>query len=527
MSRRMTQTEYRNAIRELTFLPFPDHLPLPPDGAGGEGFDTNGDSLFTSPLHIEQYLKIASHVVDQLLSDASADSIQKPIEIAAAQSLFFKTAGLVAAEALPKLHTIADDQQTSCRELAARVISQLVRRAFRRPVSESEQNRLMQLYDQSIATGATPAQSLAMPLQAVLISPRFLFVVESQSGPGGIQRLTQHQLATRLALFLWSAPPDEWLLALADREELQTEAQIKATARTMLKDDRAITLGSNFGLQWLGLTNFETTAHPDADIFPQFDSQLASDLKQEVTLTLASIFQEDRSVREFIQSDRVWVNQRLAHYYGLPVPKSSEWTTTSVRKSHRGGLLTMGATLIATSYPRRTSPVLRGHWVLEKLLGDRVPPPPPGVPELSEQDTKESASLRERLEAHRADPNCASCHNRMDPLGFGLEVFDGMGRYRRTENGQTIDATGRLPNGQSFQGPEELKQILLSRSEEFERHLARKLLGFALGRELNKFDDCVIDDAVEALQSNDSRASALIDVIVTSYPFQHRFFRSE
>ena len=198
----------------------------------------------------------------------------------------------------------------------------------------------------------------------------------------------------------------------------------------------------------------------------------------------------------------------------------------SVDQQPRGGVITTAAVLTLTSYPRRTSPVLRGRWLLEEVIGARVPPPPPGVPPLEDAVATEVKSLRERLELHRANPECASCHNRMDPLGFGLENFDGVGRWRDSDHGLPIDSQGTLPDGQTFSGPQELKQVLLSREGEFRRHLTRKMLGFALGRELTKFDDCVIDDALKALESNDGRGRAIIETIVTSYAFQHRYFKA-
>jgi hypothetical protein len=222
----------------------------------------------------------------------------------------------------------------------------------------------------------------------------------------------------------------------------------------------------------------------------------------------------------------VEVNGRLAIHYQLDLPSDAPWQRLEINDRRRGGVITLGAALVTASYPRRTSPVLRGRWVLEEILGGRVPPPPPNVPALEDSRNDEAMTLRERLEIHRQNPDCAACHNRMDPLGFGLENFDGLGRWRLTDEGLEIDASGTLPTGESFQGPGELKQILLRRGDEFERNLVKKLLGFALGRELSKFDDCVIRDCLERLKVNDHRSFAVIETIVNSYPFQHRFFKT-
>ncbi len=239
------------------------------------------------------------------------------------------------------------------------------------------------------------------------------------------------------------------------------------------------------------------------------------------------LIQLARKAGQPISYDFENLNEQLANFYGIETPKPGQWQAVAVGDTPRGGVLTMGATLLKTSYPRRTSPVLRGGWVLEHLLGSPVPPPPPDVPALEEQKIETSASFREQLEKHREDPKCASCHNRMDPLGFGLERFDAVGRFRSTESGKPIDSSGRLPSGQTFDGASELKQILLTRRSEFEKNLSRRLLGFALGRELNKFDECVIDDCQKALQRDQGRSSAVIKAIVTSYPFQHRFYAAK
>ena len=229
---------------------------------------------------------------------------------------------------------------------------------------------------------------------------------------------------------------------------------------------------------------------------------------------------------DLMDADYVYVNGRLATHYGFDLPADAPWQRLKTDDRKRGGVITLGAVLMNTSYPRRTSPVLRGRWILEEVLGGKVPPPPPGVPALEAAEASAAATLRERLEIHRRDPTCASCHNRMDPLGFGLENFDALVRWRTEDQGQPIDANGKLPSGEVFEGPEALKQTLQKRSGEFKKHVSKKMLGFALGRELNQFDQCVIDDCLEALDSQDQRAAAIVETIVTSYPFQHRFFKA-
>ena len=497
MSRRLTRTEYLNAIQDVVGIPVRSDLQIPSDGSGGEGFDTNGDSLFTSAIHIEQYLAVAS----QLIDDALVQS--------------------------PELLGFANRDIETYREPNAvrGILQRFARRAWRRPLADAEIDRLVDLFQSSLGSGNDVAMAVSQPLKAILISPNFLFIVEAEAEAGGVQTLTPHQLATRLSLLIWASVPDTTLLDAADSNQLQSDTQIIDQVRRMLADSKSQRLGENFGLQWLGLKNFMTETRPDQELFPDYDALLAADLREEAIRTVADVFRQDRSLLELIDSTWVIVNGRLARHYGLELPQGDDWQTLPTHDRKRGGVLTLGAVLASASYPRRTSPVLRGRWVLEQLLGSRVPPPPEGVPALEESTQVRAVTLRERLEWHRQNPDCAACHNRMDPLGFGLENFDVLGRWRDEDHGQTIDASGKLPSGQTFNGPEELKQVLMLRRGEFERHFVRKMLGFALGRELNKFDDCVIKDCLEKLEQNDHRASVILEVIATSYPFRHRYFK--
>lgn len=506
MSRRLTRTEYMNAIRDVTGFAVDPRFEIPSDGAGGEGFDTNGDSLFTSPIHVEQYLAVASDVIGRVLNDPTSD----------------KRAALRIT--LPGVRD--DGTEISVAHAARTTLRQFSRRAWRRPVVADEIDRLMQLFTVEQANGKSYTQSIGQPLKAVLLSPNFLFVVEPESAAGGLQRLTPHQLAMRLSLFLWSSIPDEQLLSRADAGQLDTPEQVISETRRMIADRKSRYLGENFGLQWISINNLLTSVRPDAEVYPEYSRQLAEDLREEAVLTIANVFRENRSLLELIDTPYVYANGRIAKHYGLLAADDTDWQMVDVGDSGRGGVLTLGATLMATSFPRRTSPVLRGRWLLDDILGSPVPPPPPNVPALEEAAADQSVSLRERLELHRKKPECAACHSRMDPLGFGLENFDGLGRWRNSEDGFAIDAGGKLPSGESFTGPNELKRVVLKRSDDFEEHFVKKLLGFALGRELNKFDRCVIDDCLVALKENDHRAGAVIETIVVSYPFQFRYFKA-
>ncbi|TWU51292.1 DUF1592 domain-containing protein [Rubripirellula reticaptiva] len=512
MSRRLTRTEYVNAMRDLIGIAIRDPSSIPSDGSGGEGFDTAGDSLFTSTIHIEQYLSLASQMIDSILlaPAQNASEGRSPDQLAARERLFAPT----------------DKNSTLDRNAASTIVSTFARRAWRRPIGSEELERLLALYDHAKSRDAEFDTAVGQSLKAVLISPNFLFVVETETAKGGVQRLTPHQLATRMALLIWSSIPDDELLDAADAGELDTDEQVIAQTRRMLADPKARAIGENFGLQWLGLANFMTAVRPDDEVYPEFNEQLAGDLREEAIRMVWRLFSEDRSLLEVIDSDSIEINGRLASHYGVNLPDDSSWQRVKTNDRRRGGVITLGAVLMSSSYPRRTSPVLRGRWMLEEVLGDRVPPPPPGVPALDAVVAERPMTLRERLELHRQSPVCASCHDRMDPLGFGLENFDGLGRWRDKDGEADINATGKLPSGESFDGPEQLKQILMTRSSDFETHFVKKIVGFALGRALSSFDDCVIQDCRKALAANDHRASYVLETIVTSYPFQHRFFKA-
>ncbi|MFN5906557.1 MAG: DUF1592 domain-containing protein [Planctomyces sp.] len=521
MSRRLTQLEYRNAVRDLLGQSLPVGEEPPVDGAGGEGFDTVGDSLFTSTLHTEAYLLLADQLVDRALP---AGRMEQWLSGAGEQSGGVLR-GLLSESQWRLLDTAASADAAGVQSAVQQLIAGFARRAWRRPPTEEEVTRLQQLFAASLPRLSSVLESVRQPLKAVLVSPHFLFVVETEPDETGVLPLTGHQLATRLALFLWSSVPDEELLAAADAGVLADDRQYRQQIRRMLADSKSAGLGENFGLQWLGLRNFGGVV-PDAEVYPQYSELLAGDLREEAVQFVSGVFRENRPLTDLLAADYVVVNGRLAQHYGLSLPADADWQRVVVADGRRGGAATLGAVLTAASYPRRTSPVLRGRWILDELLGTPVPPPPPGVPPL-DQSVAESGSqtLRQRLELHRQKPECASCHDRMDPLGFGLENFDGIGRWRESDAGQSIDAAGRLPSGEQFAGPAELKAVLLGRKDDFLNHFSRKMLGFALGRELNKFDACVVETSVKKLQENGFQSQILIEEIACSYPFRNRYYK--
>jgi hypothetical protein len=505
MSRRLNRAEYLNTLRDLFGVEFPIGDLLPADGGGGEGFDTSGNALFLSPIHVERYLLAAEKALAMVLPDDSHE--MDPL----------------LREARRRLLIARPSRASPPRQAARMVVSAFARRAFRRPVTHAEVDRFLTLFDRAWQRGDHYVAALRLALQGVLISPHFLFLAEPEPDLGGVHPLGAFPLATKLSYFLWSSMPDERLLQLAGSGALLDTNIYRAEIRRMLKDPKAGALGERFALQWLDLERLGNEVRPDPSRFPEFDEELAATMRGEVSGYFNHVFRNDRSILELIDSDYTLVNERLAALYAIEGVEGSALRITPVHDRSRGGLLGMAAVHALTSYPLRTSPVLRGRWVLESLLGDKVPPPPPDVPALEEVSVADPASLREQLELHRSKSECAACHDRMDPLGFGLENFDVLGRWRETDQAGPIDARGTLPSGETYEGPDGLKEVLMDRKDKILRHLARKMTGFALGRELNKLDECVIDAAMEALEAHGYRATALVESIALSFPFRHRF----
>jgi mono/diheme cytochrome c family protein len=511
MSRRVTRSEYNNMVAELFGVDLRPADQFPADGSGGEGFDTVGDSLFTSPIHLESYLRGADEVVETVLTDLP------PVANSDTSAGWHRWLG-------PS--TDFADRQT-----LSDVISRFATEAWRRPITTEELERLLELAQQARLNEPTsPLAGVRQAFKAVLVSPHFLFIVETPPGPDGVQPLTHHQVAARLALFLWSSLPDAPLRELAAQGRLHDPAVLREQVRRMLRDPRSRGLAESFGLQWLELRNFDTRVSLDANQFPEFDRELAKLLQEEAVQVVQRVFSEDRSLLELIDSPETPMTKRLASHYQVPWPSQADerdWQMIELESRRLGGVVTLGAVMASTSYPLRTSPVLRGQWVLQQVLGGRVPPPPEGVPALEESDehAMEPRTLRQRLEQHRADASCATCHDRIDPLGFGLENYDPLGRWRSEDAGLPVDASGQLPSGEQFDGPEQLKSILINRRDEFLKHLSRKLMGYALGRDLNEFDQCILDKTQERLAAEDYRASLLVEEIVTSYPFLHRYYK--
>jgi hypothetical protein len=404
---------------------------------------------------------------------------------------------------------------------ARTILSNLARRAYRRPVTADDVDPLMELYAAGRAERRSFDASIEQALQLILASPKFLFRVETPpDAKARIQAVSDLELASRLSFFLWSSIPDDELLRVAEQGRLDQPATLQAQVERMLRDPRSRALVDSFATQWLRLRNLRSHS-PIARDFPNFDNELREAFRNETELFFGSIIREDRSVLDLLNADYTYLNERLARHYGVANVYGSHFRRVRVDQDARRGLLGHGSVLTVTSYPNRTSPVLRGKWVLENILGTPPPAPPQDVPDIEEnQPGEEARSLRARLEAHRRSPTCASCHRVMDPLGFALENFDGLGQWREKEPGGAIDPTGQLADGTPIDGPVALRKAILERRELFVRALTEKLMTFALGRGMELTDKPLVRKVAREAAAREYRWSALVLGIVRSAPFQ-------
>jgi len=401
-----------------------------------------------------------------------------------------------------------------------RILKPLARKAYRRPATASEIAQLISVAREATAAGFKPDQAVQYAVAAMLVSPHFLFRVErdpkGQYGP-----VSELELATRLSYFLWSSTPDDELLMLAETRQIRKPGVLDAQITRMLADSRSSALAENFSGQWLETRGLQA-AKPDILKFPMWNATLQLDLAAETSLFFEHILRENRPATEFITADYTFLNPRLARHYGLPDLDGPDFRKVQVDPNQRGGVLGHGSVLTITSYPVRTSPVLRGKYILDVILGTPPPPPPADVPALNEDQAQAPSSLRAALEKHRSDPICASCHSRMDPLGFGLENYDPIGRWRTEEKGAPIQVGGTLPNGADFTTPAQLKDLLKQDLPGFTRNLTEKMMTYALGRGLDSYDRPVVRDIVRKVEADEYRLQTLIREIARSLPFQAR-----
>ena len=476
--------------------------------------------------------------------DAGKTSSSNNATNAEVRSLFVENLNLSPpANTFPQAHRriLALADTTAPRATQTRqILTKLLSRAYRRPATPDEVERLAKLVEQTEAAGEKWEVGLQVALQAMLVSPKFLFRLELDDRPESkdIRPLDDYALASRLSYFLWASMPDAELFDLAAKKQLS--ANVEPQVKRMLQDPRAKSLVDNFAMQWLQLKRLKGF-QPDKATYPSFDEELRSAMGEETELFIAAVVKEDRSILDLLDADFTFLNERLAKHYGIadtngnPLYQKAERPAGSriprdefVRVSLppgglRGGILTQASILMVTSNPTRTSPVKRGKWVLEQVLGTPPPPPPPNVPELEEKGKAASAtSLRQRLEQHRANAACAGCHAKMDPLGFAFENFDAIGAFRKKDGNFDIDPSGTLPDGRKINGPAELKSVLKEKKELVARALTEKLMIYALGRGLEYYDDRSVDKVAAAIAPDNYRFSRLVAEIVKSEPFRLR-----
>jgi len=488
---RLSRTEYTCTIRDLLGVDTHPADTFPTEGGGGGGFDNNADTLFVPPILMERYLAVATSVLSQ----------------APQEKIFFIKKSWLASE----------------RSVVRNILQHFGMRGYRRPLDREELDRLVQVYDRGRQKGQSFEAATRTALSAILVSPNFLFRIEVDQPTDQPYRLSDYELATRMSYFLWASMPDEELFRLAGEERLHEPAVVQQQVSRMIRDPKSKAFTESFASQWLRVRELKSAAQPDPHRFPDYTPALREAMYREVIEFFDSVVRDDESLLTVLAADYSFLNAELAALYGIEGVNGEELRRVQLKDERRGGILGMGAVLTLTSYPQRTSPVLRGKWVLEEILGTPPPPPPPMVKSLPPDDTPvDGLTLRQRLEKHREQAECAACHVRMDPLGFGLENFDPIGRWRIRIGTQPVDASGVLPGGERFEGPAELRKVLLGRKEEFVRNVTQKMLAYALGRGLEYYDAPAVKAIDQALAEKEYRTSVLIAEIIKSFPFQYR-----
>jgi hypothetical protein len=503
---RLNNREYANTLRDLFYLPsaadFTADLPADDRGAG---FDNNSSTLTLSPVHIEHYLAISDKIVPY------------------AFNLDNKGYGPSKTKLTAPLAGFRVDF-ANWQEKARRILVVLAPRIYRRPVSDTEMEQLMKFVALAYThDGESETRAVGLAVRAALLSPDFLFRLESDPAPDGTGKafqINEYELANRLSYFLWASMPDDALFEKAGQKSLRKD--LDAEVKRMLLDSKAVSLTKDFLGQWLEIRSLEET--------PNCPPELLKAMKGETERFFEYIVKQDRSIMDFLDADYTFVNGTLARHYGIAGVDGDQFQKVLVDPATRGGIFTQASFLTLTSKPlevkgaaatRRPSPVNRGKWILENIFNQSLPPPPPGVPPLEIDDGKElKGTVRQIFEQHRADPKCAECHARMDPYGFALENYDGFGAWREKDNDVKVDASGEI-NGKKFATPREFRAVLAARRDDFRRALVEKLLSYALTRGLDAADKCFVDEICAATAREGDRFSSIILNVVKSYPFQH------
>ncbi|TLD72420.1 DUF1592 domain-containing protein [Phragmitibacter flavus] len=497
-TRRLNREEYSNTMRDLFGIKSRPGDQFPTDGSGGEGFNNNADTLSISPLLVEKHFLAAGEIIDEVWSDPPLRS---------------RLLAPVYSDKLPG-------------DLGADLaLRPFLLRALRQIPSEDTVQKHLNILRAALNRGANWDEAMQAMFKSVLISPRFLFLEEAPAPKDNNQprQLNHFEIATRLSYFLWSTTPDDELLSLAITQKLHDPAILTAQTRRLLAHPNAKAFVKNFAGQWLRFEDIHDKANPDRRKFPEFNRKIRQALYDEIFHYTENILLKNGNVLDLLDSNYTYLNQTLASHYGIPNVQGEEFRQVKFTDTKRGGLTTMGGFLAVNSYPQRTSPVLRGKWVLEQLMGTSPPPPPPDVGGLPEDDRKlKNGTLRQRLEAHRSKPACIGCHVRLDPPGFALENFSPTGQWRENENGKPLDTTGTMPGNRPFTTPAEFRQILMQDKDLFIRSLTTRLLGYALDRGLEVSDQPALLRLEKTLRDSNHHIEPLIIAITQSHPFLWR-----
>lgn len=526
--RRLTLSEYNRTVRDLLGFEFDAaSVGIADDVSEGNSFGNLAAALDMPPALLEKYFAAADQILDRFfgveLSSSVDGRIQDQARLSREQMFSLKQGTWRKTD-----YEVQPPIGMEPRDAARVLITTFTRRAYRGQAAATDIDRLLMLFDRATAQQKSYGQAVRLMLKGVLVSPKFLFRIEQDlpgSKPGEITKLSDLQLATRLSYFLWSSMPDDELLSLAEKGELSKPEIQEQQVRRLLADKRARALTDNFAVHWLQIHKLPV-ARPSTEFFPEFNANIRQAMFDETTTFIDTLRRDDRSVLELLDADYTFVNEELAKYYGLPDVKGKELQRVQLRpEDHRGGLLGMGSVLAITSHTSRTSPTMRGKWILEVVFGTPPPPPPANVSQIKEEADrrkKEVLTFREKLSQHAHDSACAACHKKMDPLGFALDNFNAVGRWRDKQGDQALDVSGELPTGEKLNGMADLKKVILARQEDFVRNLTEQMLTYALGRELEDFDDCPVQQITAQLKADQHRFSSLALEIVKSYPFQHR-----
>lgn len=496
-TRRLNREEYGNTLRDLLGIAKRPGDAFPADGAGGEGFANSADTLTLSPLLIEKYLDAASAAIKEVWERGE---------------LRARLLAPVTSDKLPP------DKGA---ELALRPF---LLRAYRRPPAEEEVQAVLGVFRQSWQRQPNWDEAMKTMFKAVLVTPKFLFIEDAtHANAKEPRKLDSFEMASRLSYLLWSSMPDDELLKLAGENKLQDDAVLEAQVRRMIADDKAKAFTKDFAGQWLRFTEVFNSVDPDRRYAPDFNGELRQAMYDEIFAFCDQLLRKNGRVLDFLDSDYTFLNEHLAKLYEVPGVQGKDMRQVKLPNNRRGGITSMAAILAYTSYPQRTSPVLRGKWILEQLLGTPPPPPPANVGQLPEDEkTVKATTLRQRLEAHRNKSVCAGCHARLDPPGFALENFDIIGKWRDSDNGKPIDATGTMSGGRNFATPAEFRRLLLEDKALFVRSLCTRLLGYATGRTVELHDQPTLLRLEKVLRDNDYRSEPLLIAVVKSVPFRSR-----